>query len=429
MVGLILLGVMFLFAALNLPIAFAIGLGCLAGMLYIGDIPVAVAAQRMVVALDSFPLLAVPLFMLAGEVMTVGASSKRLVDFSMALVGHIRGSLAHVTIITSMFFAGITGSASADTAAVGSLMLPAMIKKGYDPDFATAIQASSGTIGPIIPPSIPMVILSYLSGISVAALFLGGVVPGILVGFSLMGLTYLYVRKGGEVYLGASAPTVKGVLASGLKALPALGLPVIILGGMFAGVFTATEAAAVAVFYGIIVELFVYGEMTLKDIPGILRRAATVSSMVMFVVATSALFGWILTIAEIPQAFTKVVLSISPNRAVTLLIINILVLIAGCLLDTTAILLIITPILMPIVNSYGIDPIHFGLIVIVGLAIGMVTPPVGLGLFVACGLSGRSVSTVLRPLLPQILVMVAVLILITYVPSVVTFLPRLIMGK
>lgn len=419
---------LFLFALFGLPIAFAIVLGSLTSMLYVGDLPFSLIAQRLVVMVDSFALLAVPLFMLAGEIMTSGGSSRRLVEFSMAIFGHIRGSLAHVTVVTSMIFSGISGSASADTAAVGSIMIPAMIKKGYDPDFATAIQASAGTIGPIIPPSIPMIILAWLSGISVAELFLGGVIPGILIGVSLLIAAHLFVRKRGEVYLGEKASSARTVFSMGLRALPALGLPVIILGGIFGGIFTATEAAAVAVFYGLVVELFIYRELSLKDLPRILSRAAVVSSMVMFICAASGAFAWILSYAEIPKAVTSVMLSVSSNAGVILLLIGILILIAGTSLDTTATLIIFTPILMPVVYSLGIDTIHFGLVVVVGLAIGMITPPVGLGLFVACGLSGRSVSTAIRPLLPILAGMLIALMLIIFFPSLVTLLPDLLRG-
>jgi C4-dicarboxylate transporter DctM subunit len=425
MIGLILFGGMFALVALNMPIGFALGVASVAGMLYIGDLPLTLAAQRMVVALDNFPLLAAPLFMLTGELMTVGGSARRIVEFSSALVGHIRGSLAHVTVLSSMLFSGISGSATADTAAVGSLMIPAMIRKGYDPDFATAIQASAGTMGPIIPPSVLMVIFGYLSGVSVGALFLGGVIPGILIGLSLMLVTYLYARSGGPAYQGDQTASLRHVVRTGIRALPALGLVLIIMAGILAGVFTPTEAAAVAVFYGLFVELALYRELRLRDLPAILRRAAMVAAMVMFIVAISGLFGWVMTSEEIPQAFTRMLLSISPSVAVTLLLINVLVLIAGTSLESTATLLIITPILMPVVKDLGLDPVHFGVVLVVGLCIGMVTPPVAVTLFVACGLSGRSVTTVLRPLVPQLLIMIAVLLLITYVPALVTFLPRL----
>lgn len=428
MPGLILFAVMFGLVAGNLPIAFAMGLGSLAGLFYIGDLPLTLVGQRMMVVLDTFPLLAVPLFMLAGELMTVGACSRRLVEFSMALVGHIRGSLAHVTVLSSMLFSGMSGSASADAAAVGSLMIPAMIRRGYNPDFATAIQASAATMGPIIPPSILMVIFGYLSGVSVAALFLGGIIPGVLVGVSLMGVTYLYARRRGDAYRGATRPPLRQVLRAGVGALPALGLPAIILGGMLGGVFTATEAAGVAVFYGLAVELLVYRELSVRELPQILRRSAMVSAMVMFIVAVSGVFAWVLTVTEIPQVFTQALLSVSKNPAVVLLLMNALILLIGTSMESTSTLLILTPILMPLVGALGIDPVHFGVVLVVGLCVGQITPPVALTLFVACGISGRSVSTVVRPLVPQLAAIVAVLMLITYVPWLVTFLPRL-MGR
>jgi C4-dicarboxylate transporter DctM subunit len=380
----------------------------------------------MTVVLDSFPLLAVPLFMLAGELMTVGACARRLVDLSMALVGHIRGSLAHVTVLSSMLFSGMSGSASADAAAVGSLMIPAMIRRGYDPDFATAIQASAATMGPIIPPSILMVIFGYLSGVSVAALFLGGIVPGILVGLSLMVVIYLYARGRGEAYQGSARPGARALVRTTVGALPALGLPVIILGGMLGGVFTATEAAGVAVFYGLAVELLVYRELSVRALPGIVRRSAVVSAMVMFIVAISGVFAWVLTVTEIPQVFTRALLTVSDRPAVVLLLLNVLILLIGTSMESTATLLILTPILMPLVGALGVDPVHFGVVLVVGLCVGQITPPVALTLFVACGISGRPVSTVVRPLLPQLAAIVAVLLLITYVPWLVTAVPRLI---
>jgi C4-dicarboxylate transporter DctM subunit len=429
MVGLILLGVMLVLTALNIPIAFAMGLGSLAGLLYHGDLPIGLIAQRMVVMVDSFPLLAIPLFMLAGEIMSVGACSTKLVDLAMSIVGNVRGGLAHVTVVSSMFFSGVSGSGSADTAAIGSIMIPAMIKKGYDPDFATAIQATAGTIGPVIPPSIPMVVLGYVAGISVGDLFLGGVIPGILIGFLLMTTVYVYTRRRGDAYRGDVTPSMSRFFSTAWRALPALGLPVVILGGIFLGVFTATEAAVVAVFYGLAVELLIYKELKVKDLPGILKRAAMVSSMVMFIIAVSGIFGWLLAVAEFPQTATAFLLSLSSERAVTLSLINVLLLIAGCLLDVTAIIIIVMPVLMPVVTSLGLDPVHFGVMVIVNLGIGMITPPVGMALYVACGLSKRSISTVIPPLLPILLALVIALMLITYVPIVVTLLPNLLKVK
>jgi C4-dicarboxylate transporter DctM subunit len=426
MAGLILFVVMFGLIAGGLPIAFAMGLASLAGLLHSGDLPLTLIGQRMMVVLDSFPLLAVPLFVLAGEIMTAGACSRRLVDFAMALVGHIRGSLAQVTVLSSMLFSGMSGSASADAAAVGSLMIPAMIRRGYDRDFATAIQASAATMAPIIPPSILMVIFGFLSGVSVSALFLAGIVPGVLVGLALMVTTYIYARRRGDAYRGAVRPPFRQIARAGLGAFPALGLPALVLGGMRGGVFTPTEAAGVAVLYGLAIELLLYRELELRMLPQILRRSAMVSAMVMFIVAVSGVFAWVLTVTEVPQVFTKALLSVSDSPAVILFLVNVMILLIGTSMEATSTLLILTPILMPLVGPLGIDPVHFGVIVVVGLCVGQITPPVGLTLFVACGISGRPVAAVVRPLLPQLAAIVAVLMLITYVPWLVTVLPRLI---
>lgn len=426
MLGIVLFGVMFLLVAIDLPIAFALCAATLAGLAYVGDLPLSLVAQRMVVALDSFPLIAAPLFMLAGELMTAGGSSRRLVQFSGAVVGNVRGNLAHITVLTSMLFAGISGSATADTAAVGALLIPAMIRKGYDPDFATALQASAGTMGPIIPPSVLMVVFGSISGVSIGALFLGGVVPGILIGLVLMLVTVVYVWKGEAYRAGGEALSV---WRAGVKALPALGTPVIIIGGILLGVFTPTEAAAVAVFYALVIELYVYGEIGWRDVPKLLRRAVIVGAMVMLIVAFSGAFGWMIAFGQIPQAFATLLLSISPSTAVVLALINVLILLAGTSLESIATLIILTPILMPIAARLGIDPVHFGVVVVVGLCIGMVTPPVAVTLFVACGISGRPVSTVIRPLLPMLVGMIAVLFLITYWPALVTFLPRLVLNQ
>jgi C4-dicarboxylate transporter DctM subunit len=417
---------MFALVVIDLPIAFSLGAATLAGVIYVGDLPLSLVAQRMVVALDSFPLIAAPLFMLAGEVMTAGGSSRRLVEFSGAIVGSVRGNLAYITVLTSMLFAGISGSATADTAAVGALLIPAMIRKGYDPDFATALQASAGTMGPIIPPSVLMVVFGSISGVSIGALFLGGVIPGVLIGLVLMLVIVVYARHG-EAY--RAEPRTVSVGTAAARALPALGTPVIIIGGILLGAFTPTEAAAIAVFYALGVELFLFREISWREIPKLLRRSVVVGAMVMLIVAFSGAFGWMIAFGQIPQAFVALLLSISPSQAVIFALINVLILLAGTSLESIATLIILTPILMPIAARLGIDPVHFGVVIVVGLCIGMVTPPVAVTLFVACGISGRSVATVIRPLLPMLIGMIAVLFLITYWPALVTFLPRLILNK
>lgn len=415
--------------AINTPVAFAIGAAALAAILYTGDLPLTVLPQRIFVGLDSFPLLAAPLFILAGEIMNAGAMSARLVSFATALLGHVRGSLAMVTVAASMFFAGVSGSATADTAAVGSILIPAMIRRGYSAGFATALQACAGCIGPIIPPSIVMVIYGWVAGVSVGDLFLGGVFPGVAVGLALMLASYLQARRGGAAYAGDMRPPVTEVVRRGVGALPALGMPVIILGGIMGGVFTATEAATVAVFYAFVVELVIYRDIPLRALPRVLVDSAVRSTVVMVVVAMAALLGWVVTYAGIPDRVGDFLIATSPNHLVLLLGLNVLFLVVGTFMEAYAAIILLVPILLPAVKQFGIDPVHFGVIVTVNLCIGMVTPPLGVTLFVSCSISGEPISRVLKPLAPLLAFMIAVLILITYVPATVLFLPQLFQAR
>src|SRR6185312_4346012 len=394
--------------ALDVPIVFALGLSALVAVLYSGDLPLTVVPQRIFVGLDSFPLLAAPLFIFAGEMMGNGAMSDRLVKFASALVGHIRASLAMITVLVSMLFAGVSGSATADTAAVGSILIPAMIKRGYPPNFATALQACAGCIGPIIPPSVVMVIFGWVADVSVGALFFGGVVPGVLIGLGLMAASYLEARKGGEAYTGSKRASASEMWRAGIDALPALGMPVIILGGILGGVFTATEAAAAAVVYALLVEFLIYRDIPLRGLPALLITSAMRSTIVMMVVAMAALLGWMITFSGLPDQVAGLLGAISPNKYFLLLWLNILFLIVGTFMEAYAAIILLIPILLPVVKAYHIDIIHFGVIVTVNLCIGMVTPPLGVTLFVACSISGQSISSVLRPLAPMLMTMIAV---------------------
>ena len=411
--------------AVDVPVVFALGLAALTAILYSGELPLMVVPQRLFVGLDSFPLLAAPLFIFAGEIMSSGAMSDRLVKFASALFGHIRGSLAMITVMASMLFAGVSGSATADTAAVGSILIPAMVKRGYAANFATALQACAGCIGPIIPPSIVMVIYGWVAGVSVGALFLGGVVPGVLIGLGLMVTSYLHARTGGDAYQGSERASLGEMARTGFEAIPALGMPVIILGGIFAGVFTATEAAAVAVFYALAVEILIYRDIPLREVPTLLVTSAVRSTVVMLVVATAALLGWMITISGLPDQAAGLLGAISSNKYMLLFWLNILFLIVGTFMEAYAAIIILVPILLPVVKMYGIDPVHFGVIVTVNLCIGMVTPPLGVTLFVACSISKQTIPDVLRPLAPMLISMIAVLFLITYVSTTVMFLPNL----
>jgi C4-dicarboxylate transporter DctM subunit len=409
--------------SINVPVVFALGITALAAILH-SDLPLTVLPQRILVGLDSFPLLAAPLFIFAGEIMSSGAMSDRLVKFASVLFGHIRGSLAIITVIASMLFASVSGSATADTAAIGSILIPAMIKRGYDAGFATSLQACAGCLGPIIPPSIVMIIYAWIAGVSVGDLFLGGVVPGVLIGIALIVVSVLHARSGGEAYVGSAKSSVGEIWRTGLGALPALGMPVIIIGGFRAGAFTATEAAAVAVFYALAVELLVYRDMALREVPALLVRAAVRSTVVMLVVAMAALLGWMITYSGLPDQIGALLSGISPNRYMLLLWLMVLFLIIGTFMEAYAAIILMMPILLPTLQQFDVDLVHFGVIVTVNLCIGMVTPPLGLALFVACSISGKSIADVLRPLMPMLLAMITVLFLITLLPELVLFLPR-----
>ena len=410
----------------DLPVVFAFGLTAIAGVIASGDLPLSVIPQRIFVGLDSFPLLAAPLFMLAGEIMSVGAMSDRLVKFATALFGHLRGSLAMICVIATTLFSCVSGSGAADTAAVGSILIPAMIKRGYNPGFATALQASAGCLGPIIPPSIAMVIYAWVAGVSVSAMFLGGVIPGILIAMALLVVSYFHARNGGDAYAGDQRATSAEMVKATIGALPALGMPLIIVGGFRIGAFTATEAAAVAVFYALLIELFIYRDLRWSHLPELFAVSAIRSTIVMFVVATAALLGWIVTYSGMPDRAAALLEAISPDKYILLLWLNVLFLIMGTFMESYAAIILLVPLLLPIVKQYGIDLVHFGVIVTVNLCIGMVTPPVGITLFVASSISGAKQSVIYRHLWPMFLAMVAVLLLITYVPQTILILPQLL---
>jgi C4-dicarboxylate transporter, DctM subunit len=408
---------------LRMPIAFAMGLSAAAAMYFVFNVPLTVAVQQMFSSNDSFPLLAVPFFMLAGALMESGGISRRLANFASALVGFLHGGLAHVTILASMFFAGISGSSAADTAAIGTLMIPEMKKRGYDPGFASAVQASAGSIGVIIPPSIPMVIYGVMSSTSIGALFLGGILVGILVGLSLMTVAYLIARRRG--YLPEAGFSRSGVWKTFKEALWALGMPVIIVGGIVSGVFTATESAVVATDYALIVGFLVYKELKLKDLPEIFVRAGLTSALVMFIIANASIFGWVLAFEEIPKTITASVISITSNPVILLLIVNLLLLIVGTFMETASSLIIFVPLLVPLVPHIGIDPVQFGVLVVLNLAIGMLTPPMGICLFVSCSIAGISMERISVAVLPFVAVMILNLLIVSFVPFFTTFIPGL----
>ncbi len=374
--------------------------------------------------MDSFPLMAIPFFMLAGELMNRGGITTRLVEFSQALMGHLRGGLAHVNVLSSMLFAGLSGSAVADTSALGSMLIPAMEREGYTRRFAAAITAASSVIGPIIPPSGIMIIYAYVMGESVAALFLAGIVPGILVGVGLMLMIYFMANR---YYF----PTSRRKATWGergqasLKAFFPLLTPVIILGGILGGVFTPTEAAAVAVAYAIIIGFFVLRTLRMSEMPEILGRAAMTSAVVLLLVGAAMAFKTVVSLSHTPEVMAEFILSLSQNPLVLLFLINLLLFLVGMFLDAGPAIIILGPILGPIFTDLGIDPIHFAIIMSVNLTVGLATPPMGLVLFVASSVSGERVETISRAILPFLAVEIAVIFLITFVPELSMTVPRL----
>ena len=423
MIGLVV--VLFILILVGMPVAFALGLGALSALVFDSDLPLALVPQRMFTALDSWPIMAVPLFMLAGGLMDKGGMSRRIVDFASACLGFLRGSLGMVTVLASMVFAGISGSSTADTAAVGSIMLPAMREKGYDMRFAAALQAAGGAIGPIIPPSILMILIGYVTGTSVAQLFLAGVVPGMLIGIGLMIVAYRHALREGPAGDAPKPVSLAEIRSTGLRALPALGLPFIIVFGILGGVFTATEAAAAAVVYGLLVGMFVYREVSVRDLPSVILDAAERACVILFIAATAMLFAWLVAVNQLPQVLGAALHEHVENRTMFLIVLNLTLLLIGMFLESFSAVIVFLPILFPVAQSFGIDPLHFGILATVNLAIGYVTPPYGATLFVACGISQQNVRAVTTKVVPILLAMLLVLIVVTYWPQTVLWLPRM----
>jgi len=409
---------------IGVPIAFCLGLSALISLIFIKQIPLVVIAQKMFTGLDVFPFMAVPFFILAGDLMNRSGITKRLVTFSDVLVGHIKGGLANINIVSSMFFAGITGSAVADTSAIGSMMIPAMTEKGFDIDFSAAVTASSSVIGPIIPPSIPMVIYALLSGSSVGALFLAGVFPGILLGIFLMLVSYVISSKRNYPRR-VRKMQIKEILIHCLNAIIPLIMPVIILGGILSGIFTATEASGIAVVYSLIIGFFVYRNLKLIDLKEISISTAKTTGMVFLVIACANMFNWVISIERIPQLIETFFTTYISNQYLFLLVINIMFLILGCFMEGTAAMIITVPIFLPIAEAFGVNPIMFGAIVVLNLMIGLITPPVGLCLYVACGISNISLERISKAVIPFLIVEIIVLFIVTYCPPVTLWLPKI----
>jgi C4-dicarboxylate transporter DctM subunit len=423
--SIILFVIFFILLLLGAPIVFAIGVGTL-GALLAGGIPLELLPQKIFSGLAHFPYLAVPLFVLAGMLMETGGISKRIVELSNAMVGHIRGGLGMVVMVATIFFSDISGSSAADTAAIGSIMIPAMKKRGYAPNFSAALVTAAGGMGVLIPPCLTMVVFGSLTNTSIGALFLAGFVPGISMGILLMILTYIIARK--TNFPREERATFKQFLGVSKRAVLSLFMGVIILGGIIVGIFTATEAAAVAVMYGFFLSVMLYKEIKLSQLPKILWDASVVSGVVMLVVGISYGFGWVMAKEQIPVKLADFMLNLPGGKLVFLFAVNILLLLMGMFFDASLSVVILVPILFPVAVKLGVDPVHFGTFVVMNLGIGFTTPPYGISLFIASGIAKIPMSSIIKPILPYILTMIGFLLVVTYVPWFSLVLPRLLMG-
>ena len=413
-----------IFMIINLPISFGIGLGAMLASLTM-DIDKAAIVQRMISGINSFPLLAVIFFIFAGTLLARGGVSTRLVRLAEVLVGRIPGALAHITIVACMFFGGVSGSAVAKVSSIGAMMIPTMEKAGYKRETATSIALASAVMGPVIPPSIPMIIFAHAAGsVSIAALFLAGAIPGVLIGFSLMTWAYFHAKRHIKPTPMPVLPFKKKMFRV-LDGMAGLFTMIIILGGIMGGFFTATEAGAVASLYALILCVGVYREIKIRDLPGILFECCMINAVVLFLVATSSLYTWILTYENFPTMLSQTVFSITDNKFLLLIVINIFLLIVGCLIDLTPAIIMLTPILLPLMLKMGMNIVHFGAIIVINLCIGLITPPVGTSLFAGCRIAKLPISAVARPLLPLIAIEIAVVIFVTYWPPLTMWLPQL----
>ena len=406
--------------ALSVPIGISIG-SCVAVAVLFGDLPAEFLLQKMFTSIDSFPLLAVPFFILAGEIMQKGSMAQALLNISRCLVGHITGGMAHVSILTSMFYGALSGSSPATVAAVGGIMIPAMEKEGYSKDFSAAVNTASGCLGVMIPPSVPLIIYGTTANVSVGDLFLCGIVPGIFIGILLMVLSYFMSKRYG--YVGTSTrATVGETLAALGKAKYALLVPLIVLGGIYGGITTPTEAGAIAVIYAFLVEGFVLKTLSLRAVMDIFKGASLTSASIFIVVATASAFGQLLMIYNVPDTLVEWLSGMAGNKNLLLFAVVILLLVTGTFMDALANILILTPLLQPLLITAGVDMTHFGIVMIVACSLGFLTPPVGVNLFVGCGIAKISIERLSYAVLPFLGVMIIGLLILTYIPAISLFI-------
>jgi len=425
----VLFGSFFTFLGIGVPISFAIGVSSMLTIMLAlpFDVAITVISQKMASGLDSFALLAIPFFILAGNIMNQGGIAMRLIEFAKVLAGRLPGSLAHVNVIANMMFGAISGSAVASAAAVGGTMSPLQKKEGYDPSYSAAVNIASCPTGLLIPPSNTFIVYSLISGgTSIGALFLAGYIPGLMMGFGLMLVAGIIAKKRG--YPIAPRSTKSEVLRKTLDALPSLGLIVVIMGGIIGGIFTATEASAIAVVYTVILALVFYREITIKQLPGIILESVLTTSIVMLLIGASMGMSWAMANADIPYMISDALMAVSENPIIILLMINLILLVVGVFMDMTPALLIFTPIFLPIALDLGVDPVHFGIMMTFNLCIGICTPPVGSALFIGCSVAKVKINTVLKPLLPFYAVLIIALMLVTFVPQISLILPQTLLG-
>ena len=413
------------FLLIGTPIVFVLGIAATLTLLLTTDVPLTIVSQRIYDGLNSFTIMAIPFFVFAGAIMDAGGISRRIVDFATALVGWVVGSLLMVSVVAATGLAAISGSGSADVAAISSIMQPELRRRRYDIDFSAAVIACAGSLAQVIPPSLMMVVVALVSNLSVGAMFLAGVLPGLMTVPGLLVAAWLHARRGGPQYREVEPFTGARLRRTFVRALPALGMPVIIIGGIVGGVFTPTEAAAVAVLYGLVIAMAIHRDLRVRDLPALVLRAAALSAAVMVIIGTASIFGWLVANANVPAHLAAWIKTVSEQPWTYLLLINVLLMAVGMFMESIAAILILVPVLMPIAIDFGIEPVHFGLVVVMNFAIGMVTPPYGITLFVASSIAERSIVQVSRRMFWPWLMMTAILVLVTYVPDIPLFLPRL----
>ena len=409
---------------LSVPVGMALGIAAFAGMLYVSPDVLIMLPQKFLYGLDSFPLLAIPLFVLAGQLMSSGGLAKRIIAMALIFVGRIYGGLAMVVIFSALLMSGISGSPSANTAAIGSVAIPAMKKLKYPPEFATAVLAAAGGVSTLVPPAIDLIIIGVIANISIGGLFAAGIFPAIVNGVAIMILAYYFSRKMNLPLAKKESFSIKlRVLKDGILPILMIG---IILGGIYGGVFTPTEAASVAVVYGFIVSFFIYKELSIEDIPKVLLNTCSLSGVVLLVLATASMFSFILTFERIPHALAQFIVSYADNWILFIILVHIVFILLGMVMDALPAIIVLMPIFLPVAVSLGMEPIHLGILVAATVGIGMITPPVGICLFVACGISKTTIGSVVRPLLPFLIFLIFTLIIITMFPEITLFLPRLL---